>query len=42
MSGKKYKKQFSTIKDYGSNTEVRNKDQSKIRVIESSMTDLNT
>lgn len=41
MSGKKYKKQFSTIKDYGSNTEGRQKDQGKHRVVESSMTDLN-
>ena len=42
MSGKKNKKQFSTIKDYGSNTEGRNKNEAKNRVIESSMTDLNT
>lgn len=43
MSGKKFKKQFSTIKDYVSNTEGRTKDNNgKHRGIESSMTDLNT
>ena len=42
VNGKKYRKQFSTIKDYVSHTEGR-KEQSttKHRIVESSLTDLN-